>query len=298
MSSTTYASSADSIFDGDSFTLSSRSSFVGRDEIDLQYVNSRGLASEILRAFGVWFDLTPFRQGGLEADDQELSSKLRQILESYCAEIQGTGQEDASRPESYQNPWYHKACSMVLKETEFLVAQLVSICQGHPGALTIQSPEEIPRTQDSEEEEMIPAFAVMDFLVDGKAFGRLRLHTRRLVKEDIMETISDEVLRNLPLTVPGLYNALFHVRWDLFDYITNELDGSTDISQVLTVTGKGGNAYAARCADYLKWRWADSKYDIYSHIQQYLEHKTYGKWILFRNYLILTIDQNILTQHS
>lgn len=276
MSSTTSASGGDSIFDGDSFTLSSQSSFVGRDEIDLQYVNSRGLASEILRALGVEFDLTPSSRGEVAADDEDLSSKLRQILESYCAEIQGTDQEDPPLPQSSQNPWYQKACSMAMKETDFLVGQLVSICQGHTDAFTIQPPESIQRAHDTDE-EMIPAFAVMDFLVDGKAFGRLRLRIRRLVKQDIMEIISDEVLRNLPLTVPGLYNALFHVRWDLFDHIANELDGSTDIRQALTVTGEGWNAYASRCADYLKWRWADSKYDICSHIQQYLEHKTYGK---------------------
>ncbi|KAJ4111444.1 hypothetical protein NW768_011797 [Fusarium equiseti] len=274
MSSTTSASGADTIFDGDSFTLSSRSSFVGRDEIDLQYVNSRGLASEILHGLCVGFDLTPFRHGGLAVDSRELSSKLRQIIESYCVEVQGTDQEDALLPQPSQHPWYQKACSMVMKEIEFLVEKLASVCQGHTDAFTIHAPKSILKAPDTEE-EMIPAFAVMDFLVDGKAFGRLRLRMRRLVKQDIMETISDEVLRNLPLTVPGLYNALFHVRWDVFDYITNELDGATDISQVLTVTGEGSNAYASRCADYLQWRWPDSKYDICSHIQQYLKHKTY-----------------------
>jgi len=260
-------------------------------------VNSRGLASEILRGLGVEFDLTSFRQGELEADDQELSSKLRQILASYCTEIQGTDQEDDSLPQSSQNPWYQKACSMVLKETEFLVEQLVSICQGSSETFAIQPPESNPAAHDKEE-ETVPALAVMDSLVDGKAFARLRLRIRRLVKQDITAIINDEVLRNLPLTVPGLYNALFHVRWDLFDHIKNELDGLTDISQVLTVTGEGWNAYASRCVDYLKWRWSDSKYDMCSHIQQYLEHKSYGMSSLFGNYAMLTINQNTLTLHS
>ncbi|CAM1507704.1 Fc.00g045520.m01.CDS01 [Cosmosporella sp. VM-42] len=275
LSSSASASGADSIFDGDSFTLSSRTSVSGNDDIDLQYMDSRGLAGEILRSLRVVLDPKPFPRGGLMVNDPDLSSKLRQILGSYCAEIQSTHQQDTSFPQPSQSPFYQKAHSMVLKEIEFLLEQLISICRGDTDLGMIQlPPESIARAQDAEV-EMVPAFVVMDFLMGGKAFGRLRLRIRRLVQQDTMQIISDEVLRNLPLTTPGLYSALVHVRWDLSDHIMNELDGSTDISQVLTLTGGSSHAYASRCADYLKWLWGDSKYEICSHLQHYLEQKIY-----------------------
>lgn len=301
LSSSASAYGTDSIFDGDSFTLSSRTSISGINDIDLQYMDSRGLACEILRSLRVVLDPQPVPRGGLNrlmVNDTDLSSELRQILGSYCAEIQGTHQEDASFPQPYQSPFYQKAHSMVLKEVEFLLAQLVSICRGDPDVGVIQHPpESIARAQDAEV-EVVPAFVVMDFLVGGKAFGRLRLRIRRLVQQDTMQIISDEVLRNLPLTTPGLYSARFHVRWHLSDYIMNEHDGSTDISQVLTLTGGSSHAYASRCVDYLKWLWEDSKYDICSHLQDYLEQKSYGKSLLVNDCPLLTIEQNIPTQRS
>ncbi|KAF4996557.1 hypothetical protein FGRMN_4441 [Fusarium graminum] len=130
-------------------------------------------------------------------------------------------------------------------------------------------------TEPDKEIEIVPAFVVTDFLMGGKAFGRLRLRLRRLLQQDMMHIISDEVLGNLPLTTLGLYSAIFHVRWDISDYMKDELDGSTEIGPVLVLTGGSSNAYAARCAEYLKWLWGDSKYDICSHLQQFLEQQAY-----------------------
>ncbi|KAF5660670.1 serine threonine kinase [Fusarium heterosporum] len=164
---------------------------------------------------------------------------------------------------------------MLLREIDFLLDELMSIFQGDTNLAPAQLPLESKATTQDEEVEMVPAFVVMDFLMGGKAFGRLRLRLRRLLKQDMTHIVSDEILGNLPLTTLGLYSAIFHVRWDAFDYIKDELDGSKDISPVLVLTGGSSNAYASRCADYLKWLWGDSKYKICSHLQQYLEQETY-----------------------
>ncbi|CAG7566014.1 unnamed protein product [Fusarium equiseti] len=255
--------------------------------VDLEYMDSRDLARRILRGLRFGFGLTPIRRGELAIDDHDLSSNLRRILEHYCAEVQSIDQQDAPFPQSTQSSLCLKGRSMVLKEIEFLVEQLVSIYQGDANQSTIQPSDGTSARAEHQEEETVPFFAIRDFLMGGKAFGRLKRRIRRLVKQDIMEIISGEVLLDLPPTSPTLITATFHVCWEIFDHILNEQDGSTDISQILTVTGQGRDAYASRCADYLKWLWEDSKYDICSHFQQYLQEKSYE-----HPDATLTIDEN------
>ncbi|KAM0415450.1 hypothetical protein ACHAPD_006650 [Fusarium lateritium] len=275
------ASDVDSIFDG-AFTLSSRTSVSGGNDLDLQYVDSTGLAKEIIRNLSSILRPKPLAVSRLVVSDEELSSNLHQILEDYCAEIQSTHRLDAPFPQPSQSPFYLKAHSMVLKEMGFIIQQLILISQGETDpAITSLPFDSMARAEDTEV-EVVPAFVVLDFLVGGMAFGRLRLRMRRLVEQDTMQIISDEVLRSLPLATPGLYCAIFHIRWDLYDFLENELDGLVDISQVLLLTGGGLNAYASRCADYLKWLWEDSKYDICSHIQDYLEENTYAAFMAYR----------------
>ncbi|RFN45631.1 hypothetical protein FIE12Z_10133 [Fusarium flagelliforme] len=241
----------------------SRPSFAGHDESDVQYVDSRSLA--IVFVEGLICDLaswtTPRNGSAIDADD--LYSKLRQVLESYCAEIQSTDHPDGPLPHLIQNPLHQKVHSMVLKEIHFLVGRLASLFYGDvmlfPGSV----------------DDISPVLAARDYLMSGKAFGRLKLRIRRLLKQHMMWIISDEVRLNLLPTAPRLTTSTFHVRWELFDHILNEQNGSTDIGKILTVTGKGRNAYASRCADYFEWLWKDSKYDICSHIQQYLERELY-----------------------
>ncbi|KAH7174217.1 uncharacterized protein B0J16DRAFT_348299 [Fusarium flagelliforme] len=268
-------------------TKHSRPSFPGHDESQFQYVDSKGLAREILRDLCFGLSPMPIRRGGLAINDHDLSSKLRQIFESYCAEIQSTDQQDVPFPQSSQNPLYRRVHSMVLKETPFLVEQLVSISQGDANLFSVEPPHGSRVWPGDTEVETVLLFAFRDFLLCRKAFRRLKFRIRRVLKQSIMETISDEVLLNLPPIAPALTTATFHVCWEAFDHILNELDGSTDISQILTVTGEGRNAYAARCADYIKWLWENSKYDICSHIQEYLEHKSYK-----HPDATLTIDEN------
>ena len=241
------------------------------------YVDSRGLATEIIRRLRSELGSMPVRRNGLAINGDDLSANLRQILECFCAEIQGTDQQDTQSPRSIQNPLHQKVHSMILKEIPFLIESLVYILQKNLDLLIVEILDVGRASAGNKGKETVSFVAVLDFLIGGKAFGRLRFRTRRVFQRDIMETISREALLSLSSRFGRRETATFHVRWELFDHILCEQDGSTDISQVLTITGEGRNAFASRCADYLKWLWKDSKYDICSHIQQYLEHKSYSK---------------------
>ncbi|RBR26374.1 uncharacterized protein FIESC28_00779 [Fusarium coffeatum] len=248
-----------------------RPSFADHDP----YLDSRGLATEIIRHLRFELISMPIRRNGLTINDDDLSSNLRQILERFCAEIQGTDQQDTRPPRSIQNHLHQKVHSMILEEIPFLIESLVSILHGKFDSFTVETLHVSRASAGDKGKTKVSLFAAWDFLSGGKAFGRLKFRTRRVLKRDIMEIISHEVLLSLSSRLSRRETATFHVRWELFDHISYEQDGSTDISQILTVTGDGRNAYASRCADYLKWLWGDSKYDICSHIQQFLEEKSY-----------------------
>ena len=108
--------------------------------------------------------------------------------------------------------------------------------------------------------------------------GQQQGNVKEPKEQDVMQAIHDEVLQNLPPGAgEGSFKAHFYVRWDLRDHVRNELDGSTDIGQVLTLTGGGVHAYASRCTDYLKWLWKGFQYDMCKHVQQYLDQKAYSQ---------------------
>ena len=317
MSSGTHPLDANSRFDDCGFTVGSRPSdqsyskkqalqsiqkkhprlsFSFYDEDDVEYVDSSGLARVLIHSLNFGLGIRRIDWDRLAIDDDDFSSKLRQNLERYCAEVQSTDQPDTLLPQSDQNPLYQKGHSMVLKEIQNIVKESVSIFSKGHYLFTLKLPHEGRKRSGDIGEDAIPMSIVRGFLMGGKAFGRLEMRIRRLVKQDIMRIISDEVSLNRPPTAPRLTSATFHVRWELFDHILNEQDGSTDIGQTLVVTGEGRKTYASRCADYLKWLWKDSKYDICSHNQQYVEGKSYSKPTFFRDYLMLTIYQDIPMQ--
>ena len=168
---------------------------------------------------------------------------------------------------------------MILEGIEFLREQFISVCRGERVINNFRFfPQDTVEHQGTAE-NTVPSIVVEDFLMGGKAFGRLKLRLRRLAQQDNMQIIHDEVLRNLPLEPSRLCSALFHVHWEIFDRLINKVDGSTDMSQVLALTGGTSQAYGSGCTDYLNQVWSDSKYDICSHIHDYLKQspQTYGK---------------------
>ncbi|KAL2845069.1 hypothetical protein BJY01DRAFT_247886 [Aspergillus pseudoustus] len=270
-SRTSSVSDLGSIFDRDSFPLSAQTSVAGDQATEIQYLDSRGLAREILVGLQDVLDPRYLMRRSQPVNEQDFSSSLRQILVSYFESLQKTDRDDTFSAESSPNPIYQKAHAMAYREIEFLLSQLASMCRAQ---------SDIPHSEtltkaNNEEMEIVPALLATDFLVGGKAFGRLRFRLRRAVQQDTMDIIQEEVLQCLPLATLGLYSAVLNVRWDVSGFIMSESDDSTDIGKFLTLTGGSSQAYARRCADYLQWLWQDSKYEICDHIQEYLKHNIY-----------------------
>ncbi len=271
--SPTTSARAASVLGEDFSNASSRTSMSGNDGTIIQKINSRGLAINILLKLHSHDVLrTGDIADGRSSNDWELSSQLRDIIRSFCTEIQ---MPTSALSTLFYSTLYDKAHSMIRMEISFLSSQLLPIFHGSADLDAVKLSNDITFSP-SDEYDVIPTFLVEDVLLSGRPFGRLKLRLRRLLGQEIPQIIRDEVLRSLPLSISGLQSAVFHVIWDLPGHLQNEFGERTDISQVLAITGGSSHAYAARCIDYLRW-WGDWKYDICTPLQHFLENGAYGK---------------------
>jgi hypothetical protein len=266
-----------SIFDNNSFTLSAPTSIAENLCLETRFLDSRALAQEILEALRDVIQTGNSTAGGQPVNEAGLASELREILGKYLASLRNINQKEQASADTILNPIYQKAHALACRETEFLLEQLISMCRDQSYSDMSRPDSESTTIPDILAVETVPEALALDFLLGGKAFGRLRLHLRRLVQQDMVVIIREEVLRNLPLTSVGLYTSAFNVCWDVAEFLMNEFEERTEIGQILTLTGGSSYAYAARCADYLNWLWKDSKYDIHTLVQHYLEQHIYGK---------------------
>jgi hypothetical protein len=277
LSSAASVAEESSVFDNDSFTLSARTSVAENLYLETRFLDSRALAQEILVALSDVIHTGNSTAGEQPVNEAGLASKLREILGKYLASLQHIDQEEQASADTILNPIYQKVHTLVCRETEFLLQQLISMCRDQSYSGMIRPHSESTTIPDIPAVETVPEPLALNFLLGGKAFGRMRLQLHRLVQKDMMDIIREEVLRNLPLTSQGLYTTAFNVRWDVAEFIMNEFDGRTEIGQILTITGGSSYAYAACSADYLNWLWKHSKYDIHRLVQFYLEQHIYGK---------------------
>ncbi|KAM7194146.1 hypothetical protein V8F20_008066 [Naviculisporaceae sp. PSN 640] len=123
----------------------------------------------------------------------------------------------------------------------------------------------------NDEVDLIPVFIIEDFILGGKAFGRLRCNLRKLAGQNIMDIIQSEVLLSFPFISSAGYEAWFDVEWELARYVKEELPTGPDkLGRVFTVTGQNVDAFATACEDYLSQFWNDLPYNMCSHIRDYL----------------------------
>jgi hypothetical protein len=277
LSSAASVADESSVFDNDSFTLSARTSIAENLCHETRFLDSKALAQEILGALSDVIHTGNSTAGRQPVNEAGLASELREILGKYLASLQHIDQKEQSSADTMLSPIYQKAHTLVCRETEFLLQQLISMCRDQSYSGMIRPHSESTTIPDIPAVETVPEPLALNFLLGGRAFGRMRLHLHRLVRKDMIDIIREEVLRNLPLTTLGLYTTAFNVRWDVAEFIMNEFDKTTEIGQILTITGGSSYAYAARCADYLNWLWKDSKYDIHTLVQHYLKQHIYGK---------------------
>jgi hypothetical protein len=75
-------------------------------------------------------------------------------------------------------------------------------------------------------------------------------------------------------------SAIFKVFWELRQFSLEELDGSSQLGPVITLSGSAIYAYATQCKNYLEENWSDLGVEVLSAIESALSSdglKTPGK---------------------
>lgn len=132
---------------------------------------------------------------------------------------------------------------------------------------------------DSEDKENgIAAFVlVKNFLTSGEAYSRLRLTLRRLAGQDQMTIVRQEIYFGLGVEEEDYYHVSFNMDWNLYDYIRSEISkhGEFSVASIFTLTGDLKDTYGATCAQYLKWQWPESDYNLLEGLEEMHHH---GEW--------------------
>jgi hypothetical protein len=68
--------------------------------------------------------------------------------------------------------------------------------------------------------------------------------------------------------------ATFRVFWQLQQCIRDELDGSLDLDEVLTISGNGKHSWAAKCEEYVRATWGDFGRQLLDDLQLYLRNSS------------------------
>jgi hypothetical protein len=111
---------------------------------DIRYLDSRGLAREILGSLHDVLRPGYSTAGGPLVSDSDLPSNLRQILDSYPTTLQKAVEEETHSSNSPQNPIYLKVHGMASSELEFLFEQVTLLCRdGSSIAMSLASVENV-----------------------------------------------------------------------------------------------------------------------------------------------------------
>ena len=117
---------------------------------------------------------------------------------------------------------------------------------------------------------------VKDFLVPGIAFGHLRLALRDVLHQKPMDIVRQEVFSRIRFTDEISYNVTFLVRWDIRQYLEDELTPRQTLASVLTVSGDSRDAFATPCGSYIQWFWSEASIDLLDALDQRMEYGEYG----------------------
>lgn len=107
---------------------------------------------------------------------------------------------------------------------------------------------------------------------------------------DLFNMISKELSLHRRTSSASIRSATFLVHWDLHHYVQEELGhdlyseddlGSGEcanlLSNVLTISGTVQKAYAASLKDYVRWKWPNSKIDIFECLKERVRGIRSGK---------------------
>jgi hypothetical protein len=116
--------------------------------------------------------------------------------------------------------------------------------------------------------------AVMSFLTSGTALANLGRQIRRTLYFDFdpyskFATVDAEVMAGLRTMTAfkdiehgSKYSATFKLFWQLWQFSQDELEGSTDLDPVITLSGSAVYARAIQCGTYIKENWGQTGLDI------------------------------------
>lgn len=77
--------------------------------------------------------------------------------------------------------------------------------------------------------------------------------------QDPMSHIRQEIENKLlPTFPPGLCTATFRVHWNLYKYISEELEKEEKLGNLLTISGTSKKAYCTTCAEYVAMLWPET----------------------------------------
>ena len=115
------------------------------------------------------------------------------------------------------------------------------------------------------------------FIKSSQAFTQLQNAFRRMVYLDLCIAIRDTVCGAYGLG-QGTIKGTFDVRWEIAQYLRSELGYVTALQQrsdslqsVLTISGTANKPYAARAADYMRWKWPRSNFKLLEIIEDMLK---------------------------
>jgi hypothetical protein len=122
-----------------------------------------------------------------------------------------------------------------------------------PGRSEITSPNELPSVR-------------LDAIEDTKDMES-KMYTD--LYQSVEETVqyASGVTRN-----SGSQVATIRVFWQLQQCIQDELDGTPDLGEILTISGNAGHSWAAKCEEYVEATWGNLGRQLLSDLELYLRN--------------------------
>ncbi len=114
---------------------------------------------------------------------------------------------------------------------------------------------------------------VKEFMICSRAFANLQNALRRMVYPDPLIAINDKISNAYELC-PGKVYAVFNVHLDINNYLSSELsyqrslqERSDLLGSVLTISGTASKAFATTAANYMRWKWPQSNFELLETIE-------------------------------
>jgi hypothetical protein len=131
---------------------------------------------------------------------------------------------------------------------------------------------------------------IKDFLITGRAFGRLRLAVRHIIQQNPMDAISEEVYYGMKSVKDDFVQARFHVYWEIRDYISRELNTIKGLGSIFTISGGPRSAFATAYNEHMRWLWPNTEFDLLEAMVLALTRGIYGTFYYIYTMYVVRAD--------